>query len=462
MSGSTDWLSAIGILLSGLVLGFMFIYAQLRKKSAAARPDAPDLELLDLEAKRNALIQQLREIDDAGENRREERKQLEIETAAVLRAIDEHRAYQPAAGATAAAPATATDARIVAPPVSTGFFDKHPEIKGFVWGAASIAALSFLGYYVYHSSAQKTAGQSMAGGEATTSDPHPRGAGASDPVVKQLEAAVQSDPNNIDRRIDLARAYLDRENMMGVFEQTKAVLDRNPNEPRAQTYNAIVRMAMGQLDSAKGMLESATRTDPKLVDAWVAIAWIDTQKGDKTAGRAAIAEAIRNSPENEARLEEVWTQMSTQPGQPAAMGASERPRANGEMPASLPPAHPPIDSHAPAPAAGSASTAPDAIRLTLLLDAAARTKTGVLYVMARPAGQDSGMPIAVKRISAATFPLYIEISSADSMLGQPLPPKVSIEARLDADGDASTKAPTDPHAFADGVTAGTKLAMTLK
>jgi hypothetical protein len=72
------------------------------------------------------------------------------------------------------------------------------------------------------------------------------------------------------------------------------------------------------------------------------------------------------------------------------------------------------------------------------------------------------MPIAVKRISAATFPLNVEISSADSMMGQPLPPKMSIEARLDADGDAATKAPTDPHAFADGVTPGIKLALKLK
>lgn len=460
MSGSTDWLSAIGILLSGLVLGFMFIYAQLRKKASAPAAASPDLELLDLEAKRDALIQRLRELDDAGSGGIEERKQLEIETAAVLRAIDEHRGARIAA--TAARPAASADAITPEPSAATGFFAKHPAVKGFIWGVASIAALAFLGYYVYHSSTQKNAGQPMAGGEATTTDPHRQGAAANDPVVKQLEAAVQGDPNNIDRRIDLARAYLDRENMMGVFEQTKAVLDRNPNEPRAQTYNAIVRMAMGQLDPAKAMLDSATRTDPKLVDAWVAIAWIDTQKGDKKAGEAAIAAAIRNSPENETRLKEVWTQMSTQPVQPAAMGGAENPHAKGEMPASLPADHPPLESPAPAVAASSVAPAPDAIRLTLLLDPAAKAKTGVLYVMARPAGQESGMPIAVKRISAATFPLNVEISSADSMMGQPLPPKMSIEVRLDTDGDAATKAPTDPHAFADGVTPGIKLAMKLK
>ena len=52
---TTDWLSAIGILLSGLVIGFMFVYASMRK-----RQEGDDLDRRDLEAKRDALIEQLR------------------------------------------------------------------------------------------------------------------------------------------------------------------------------------------------------------------------------------------------------------------------------------------------------------------------------------------------------------------------------------------------------------------
>jgi len=37
-----------------------------------------------------------------------------------------------------------------------------------------------------------------------------------------------------------------------------------------------------------------------------------------------------------------------------------------------------------------------------------------------------------------------------------------LEARLDADGDAATKSPTDPIATADGVSTGSALALTLK
>jgi hypothetical protein len=73
---TTDWLSAIGILLSGLVIGFMFVYASMRK-----RQESDDLDRRDLEAKRDALIEQLR-ADDLSPD---ERARIEREAAAVLR-----------------------------------------------------------------------------------------------------------------------------------------------------------------------------------------------------------------------------------------------------------------------------------------------------------------------------------------------------------------------------------------
>ncbi len=116
----------------------------------------------------------------------------------------------------------------------------------------------------------------------------------------------------------------------------------------------------------------------------------------------------------------------------------------------LPPDHPPID----APPAGRN------VRVTLDLDAAASTRNGVLFVMARnPAG---GPPIAVKRLLATTFPVTVDLGAADSMMGQQLPDKFRIEARLDTDGDAATKLPTDPTAMLDGVAPGAVVTLSLK
>src|SRR6185295_8469265 len=107
----------------------------------------------------------------------------------------------------------------------------------------------------------------------------------------------------------------------------------------------------------------------------------------------------------------------------------------------LPEGHPPVN------APGERG-----ITVTLELDPSAAGKTGVLYVMARnPAG---GPPYAVKRFASPAFPLTFSLSSADSMMGQQLPDSFRLEARLDSDGDAATKLPTDPIALQENVSPG--------
>lgn len=436
MNGSTDWLSAIGILLSGLVLGFMFIYSFRRKVGVAV-----DQRRLDLEAKRDALLDQLRDPDITAE----ERGRLELETANVLRELD----AKPAVTATAAQTTTAKPRPVAPQPaVTTGL---NPTIKGFLWGVGSVAAVAALGIYVYTNAKEKNAPpQQQAPMMAQQSQAAPQQAPTTDPAVQKLEQEVSADPDNADKRIALARAYLDKENMMGVFEQTKAVLDKNPEEPRAQTYNAIVRMAMGQLDDATKMLESATKHDPKNPDSWVALAWVRSQRGDKAHAKEAIDAAITNIPADAGRLRQVWAQMENAPiAQPASSGAN--PHANaGAMPAAM------------SGAAPSAAPAADAIHLTLSLAQNAAARSGVVYIIARAEGQTGGPPVAVKRVNVASFPVTIDFSSADSMMGQPLPPAIELEARLDTDGDAATKSPNDPTATVSKVSAGATLALTLK
>src|SRR5437868_5713428 len=88
-----DWLSAVGMLLAGLIVGFMFVYSMRRRDGKS------DLETRDLEAKRDALLAALRE----GVETPEERAKLERETADVLRALDARSSKRPRG--TAAAPA---------------------------------------------------------------------------------------------------------------------------------------------------------------------------------------------------------------------------------------------------------------------------------------------------------------------------------------------------------------------
>ena len=236
---------------------------------------------------------------------------------------------------------------------------------------------------------------------------------------------------------------------MGVFEQTQYVLKRAPNDPQALTYQSLVRLAMGQGDSANTMLQQAIKSDPKFLDAYVALAWAQTSVGKNDDAAATIKEAQKQHPEQEKRLADVLVKMrETAKNQPAAQTSE------------LPPNHPPIEAPG-ASAAPAASSSPDAVHVTLALAAGmAPPQQGIIYVIARPAGESGGPPAAVKRMPLSSFPVTFDMSAADSMMGQPLPPKMHIEARIDSDGDAMTKNPKDPTASVDNVATGSTTTLT--
>jgi len=424
---STDWTSAIVIAVAGLLLGVLFFF--FNKRKAAPSLDK-DLERKDLEAKRDALIAQLRALPDDAVD---ERARLEGETAVVLRSLDHYQTTAPYAAGSA----------------STAM---NPTIKGFLWGSGSTAALAILLFYVYQTATPRPQGEMATGGIGTQpQQQQPQQAAAADPMVQQMEAAVQRDPNNNALRLDLAEAYLQRDNMMGVFEQTKVVLEREPKNARALTFSALVRMAMGETDQAVAQLQEATTVEPKNLDAWVAMAWIHAQTGRMKDAESAIAQASLVSPENKGRLEDVLAQMKAHIAQQQnAQQAAAVPQ--GQMPAD----HPPIGG---APAGGAPADGAR-VQVTLQLDPAARAKSGVVFVVARPLS--GGPPVAVKRMQVATFPVTFELTSADSMMGQPLPEKFRLEARLDSDGNATTKPPTDPSAAQPEVVSGAAITLALK
>lgn len=419
----TDWVSASAILAAGIVLGVMFIYFVRRRPAA---PVEADNELRDLEARRDALVQQLRGLDPTNAD---ERTRLEIETAQVLRRIDEQRKVE-------RRPSTA---------VVTEPYDpiRRATMIGFGWGAGSVLILAALAYLVMQSAKPREANAPVTGGETTSTM---RAAQAPpDPAVQQLEAAVQKSPENLNARVELAKAYLERDNLMGVFDQTQYVLVRSPEEPRALTYQALVRMAMGQGKDAVGMLQRATKSDPSLLDAWVALAWANTSQGKTKEAEAAIAEAERRHPDEKARLEQVYAAMKQQ--------AAARQASGGELPVN----HPPIGA--------AEGPVEQPIHVTLDLDDSAKSKMkpgAVLYVIARPEGVAAGPPAAVKRMTGVSFPVTFDLTAADSMMGQPLPPRVRLEARIDSDGNALTKDPNDPVVVQDGVALGSAVRLRLK
>jgi len=455
----TDWVSAGGMILSGLIVGFMFWYGM------KGRATKPDLERRDLEAKRDALLQQLRELKEMGGSE-EEKRRLERETADVLRKLDVHpdkltptkrRSDSPVRPSAEDSRTGESDLR--APVVDIAAATRAATMRGFLWGFASIAVLGGIAWFVTEKATPRT--ESMTGGGApmTSSAPQQASPQQRDPAMEQAEAAVAKSPDDLGMRDELAKAYLERENLMKVFEHTAYVLKRAPNDARALTYQALVRVSMGQSDGAVEMLQRAVKSDPDLTDAYVALAWANMQRGKTSEAEGLIAEAGRRHPDQKAKLDEVLVRMKEQMrnAPPAAMPANHPALPNPDGSQSASPAM--AAAQSPGPAAGGPS-----VHVTLTLDRSAKSSpNAVLFVIARGAGETAGPPAAVKRIMAPTFPLEIDLTAADSMMGQPLPATIRIEARLDSDGDAMTKNPSDPHAVQDGVTTnGGKVGLVLK
>ncbi|MBK7949904.1 MAG: hypothetical protein IPK00_14410 [Deltaproteobacteria bacterium] len=95
--------------------------------------------------------------------------------------------------------------------------------------------------------------------------------------------------------------------------------------------------------------------------------------------------------------------------------------------------------------AGAGDAAPISGRIELAPEAVSRQpKPAVLFVIARPQGATGGPPLAVVRIPDPVFPVDFEIGPADVMIpSMRFAGPIALSARLDADGNAMTRADGD-------------------
>ena len=107
----------------------------------------------------------------------------------------------------------------------------------------------------------------------------------------RVRAALARDPADIDAHLDLARVHLARREMRAVWDETVYVLARSPGDPRALTYQALVRFAGGETDRAVGMLERVVGAAPELEEARRALVYVYRRTGREDAAAATAAKA---------------------------------------------------------------------------------------------------------------------------------------------------------------------------
>ncbi len=446
-----DWVTSLGVLGAGLVLGALLVFRLLSKGREAAKTlDEPPA--LDLEARRDELIQQLRELEDTKAKRTpqqlaRERYALELAAARVLRDLEAQRA-------TAARSARRKRAADEVPEGEAGWLARYPALKGFVWGAGSVVVLGLMLLFVSRSAEERVAGSSATGGQTPGAS-----SGMDEAEEAEIRAWLDQHPDDVEAHLALTRLMLTRQDLMGVWNETKKVLELQPGEPHGLTYQSLVRLAMGQPDVALEMLDQALGAAPDLFDAHVHRSLVLLRLGRREEAKANIEAAKQRFPDQKDVLDSLWQQMSSSPI------AEAEPATGDENPHAALRPDPAAEAIADtAPAANPADEGPGLSGVVELDPAlAGQVAPGtVVFITVREKGAE-GPPVAVSRMVATSFPLPFRIGPAQSMMGEPIPERAHIEVRADADGDAGTRDPNDPHASLDDIPAGSSgLRLVLK
>ncbi len=477
----TSWAPGLVVLGAGLVVGALLaLRARAGTRKISKKQVTEPLELRDARAMRDTRLEQLRELAVTRHKlapavARGEQLRLEREAAEAWRKLDkytktEHRKHPEKKSAEAAA-------ALAAP--TPGLFARYPAVIGLLAGLIGAGFVFALKTGLESASSARNGG-GMTGGTSIPGGP-PAGGGRpsmggsapaggspvdADPEVIALRKAVEANPASLPAKLDLAQALLYRDDYMGSFSSAREVLAVEPENPRALTYSAVVRLAMGQGEAALKMLDTAVARDPTLLEAHVHRGITAYQLGKWQTAVESWDLALKMAPEGKESighlLEDARSRASGGPGTidrppPGATAAAHPPPGSAPPPGMGTPA--PMAMGNPPPPSDPANLPPETIRGTVSLDpdVAARAPPGaIVFVYVRPDGVSAGPPTAAKRFPLAALPATFALGPQDIMIqGMPWPDKVQIDARLDADGVATTKDPSDPTARVTGIGPGT-------
>lgn len=431
-----EWGPALLVLAAAGILGIL-LTRSLRAAAPGRMPSLP-LEARDLAERRDGLLRQLRELEDTAVKTTpaqlaQERYRLELEAARAWRELD-------------ARVGAASPSRQAAEPTGVAAPASPSALRGFLWGVGSMAGLGALLFFAWQIARPREAGDTLTG-------ELPRASAAPDADESRLRDAVAQNPDDLEARLQLARLYLARQDMMAVFGETKYVLERKPGEPRALGYQALVRLAMGQSDQAVSMLKQALATAPDYFEGHIHLMLVYVRMGRLDDAQATADAAGRRFPQQAATLQDLLARMRAEVPPEAAQAADAEVDPHAAIAPSQ--ADAPPATGAAAPPEASAAGASLVVEVDLDPSLRGQLPSGtVLFVVVREAGIAKGPPRAVKRVVASSFPVRVTLGEADSMAGEPLPAEARVEARADSDGDPMTRPASDPSAVQDGVKQG--------
>ncbi len=272
-----NWLPAIVVLGVALLAGAIFAVRAMKKPSRSGERTA---ELEDLEARKEALMTELRELKTARDKMdatayEERRRHLEAEAARALAARDKLAAKLASSGTSraAATPAAA----------------KPLQLAGFIYGAGTVAVLWFLWSLV----------SSHGKPEAVEAPPHPPGmsTGAMSGELGELVGRLHQNPDDFEALVQVAHLLIRQMRIAQAGPIVERALQIDPKHAESRVHMAMVTAANGDNKSALAQLDAVAQEHPTEAEAWFFRGMIGLQTGDLRLKNESFARYLELSPE---------------------------------------------------------------------------------------------------------------------------------------------------------------------
>lgn len=315
------------------------------------------------------------------------------------------------------------------------------EWRGAGWTVALFGVCALLVWGASDGSHTRRAGEGMTGGDgagepaaAPAGRPAggpmaaagPEGEAPESPAVTQLKTELEKHPEDITIANKLTAAAIAAEDMANALKANQAALKINPNDPEARTYNAVLKAFIGRKEEALKQLDEITTAFPERAPAYIYKGLLTLEADPAVALKAfETASKLDDNPEILQMIEVAKRKVSGQPG---------------PSPFDGPPGGPGGPAAGPPPGGAAGGDEVLAAGKITLADAGKAAGKPYLFVFLKSPG--GGPPFAALKLEVTTFPLDFAITRANlipMMAGRPLPPQLMLQARLDADGSATTK-----------------------
>jgi tetratricopeptide (TPR) repeat protein len=325
---------------------------------------------------------------------------------------------------------------------------------GFAAGVVAAAGTGFLAAWILGRPSEEPAGGKRGGAGAPTADQAHAAAGEVAPEaaarIAELEARVRQDEGDATARRELAVLLVENERWVDSFAHARELLRAEADDPDGLYVSGVVRLRMGQNQEGVELLDRLLAAHPDHAEAWLAKGLGLLRSGDSEGAVAAWQQGLSAAGGSHAELERMLAV--------SRAALDEKARTSAVRLATAADAPPPAGE----PASGAVAAASVAgYDVTVELPPGVDPpRSGTLFLSL--AGEAGGPPVLVRRIASPRFPVVARLTESDAMLGGDLPRAGLVRARLDGDGNASTREPSDLEGSANGeLGRSTKIALRL-